>query len=436
MLPSSATNQQPSSSRQPLAQGANFLPLVEVVSEHSEACTNFAQVMVKTDSRKIRDTNLGPKKKKAKMQQNGQGVCLGCCSGNKHLSLRQEIESMKREISELRGALHSNSLALGQNDDDDDDARPVEAKSSLGDTKSTQPEVEQSGIKQHIGDVVLLNVGGQHFACLRSTLCRYGSPLVIHYKLCATSSPYFHLCFQTGLKEHFWRRWRVGASQQRKRTLWAASLLTGQLPHQSCVCTNITTWLGQCGEKSGCPWKGYHPLYNLSNNYNNNNRDPIHFGKILNFLRDGHPILPFTCSFPQSCKRKGFLMAAGSSSSSAASASSSSPDGQGSTPTVQGPQGHLHSSDDFIKTVSLVKELDYYGLLNFVLPRQVEKDLNQWVQDFGSVFTLQRYHHQVAKLWIDHADLTESEKAGRADLRAHTHTHTHTHHWRAFISSL
>jgi hypothetical protein len=52
------------------------------------------------------------------------------------------------------------------------------------------------------------------------------------------------------------------------------------------------------------------------------------------------------------------------------------------------------------ETVALVRELDYYGLLNYVLPRQVEAELKQWSTDFADVFSIERYHHKVAQLWV------------------------------------
>lgn len=51
-------------------------------------------------------------------------------------------------------------------------------------------------------------------------------------------------------------------------------------------------------------------------------------------------------------------------------------------------------------TTALVRELDYYGLLNYVLPRQVEAELTQWSADFADVFSIERYHHKAAQLWL------------------------------------
>ncbi len=146
-------------------------------------------------------------------------------------------------------------------------------------------------------------------------------------------------------------------------------------------------------------------------------RDPTHFGEILNFLRDGsHPIAhkPLFSSSPLSCKWDQTTTVSGPTTEIIGPHIHSQScelidELQQSTNVVK---DHQQSMDGIIKTIALVRELDYYGLLNFVLPKQVEEDLNQWMQDFSSVFTLQRYHHQVARLWID-AGLTETDKAGR-----------------------
>jgi hypothetical protein len=62
-----------------------------------------------------------------------------------------------------------------------------------------------------------------------------------------------------------------------------------------------------------------------------------------------------------------------------------------------------------------VRELDYYGLLNYVLPRQVEAELKQWSTDFADVFSIERYHHKVAQLWVDQLG-KDADIAGTRDM--------------------
>lgn len=63
--------------------------------------------------------------------------------------------------------------------------------------------------------------------------------------------------------------------------------------------------------------------------------------------------------------------------------------------------GPAIEDDDLRDTIALVVELDYYGILGYVVPKQVREEVDQWAKDFVDVFSVEQYHHQVARLWVD-----------------------------------
>lgn len=65
-------------------------------------------------------------------------------------------------------------------------------------------------------------------------------------------------------------------------------------------------------------------------------------------------------------------------------------------------EASAENGDELSDTISLVRELDYYGLLNYVLPRKVEDELEPWSHDFADIFSVERYHRKVARAWTDY----------------------------------
>jgi hypothetical protein len=114
-------------------------------------------------------------------------------------------------------------------------------------------------------------------------------------------------------------------------------------------------------------------------------RDPTRFGLVLSFLRDQS----FQIKPPSQPKRLG-------------------------RPATEPEKEALDSTEPgeaLSESIALVRELSYYGLLNYVLPRQVEAELTQWCTDFAEVFSIERYHQKVAQLWVDHL-AKEADVAG------------------------
>lgn len=132
-------------------------------------------------------------------------------------------------------------------------------------------------------------------------------------------------------------------------------------------------------------------------------RDSTHFALVLSFLRD------------QSFQIKPPAIA-GSKRVSNAAPSTTSTSSAGAHTTSTTPEEDRTQEE----TVALVRELDYYGLLNYVLPRQVEAELKQWSTDFADIFSIERYHHKVAQLWVDQlgkdADIADSYYRKAIDL--------------------
>lgn len=138
-------------------------------------------------------------------------------------------------------------------------------------------------------------------------------------------------------------------------------------------------------------------------------RDPTHFGLVLSFLRDQS----FWIKPPVSASARAVRSRSGGASNVSEVKTTSL---TGASPSMLAAHGlrerlTLPIDDDLRETLSLVRELDYYGLLNYVLPREVGTELAQWSQDFAHVFTVESYHHKAATLWVDHL-AREADVAG------------------------
>jgi len=115
-------------------------------------------------------------------------------------------------------------------------------------------------------------------------------------------------------------------------------------------------------------------------------RDPTYFGLVLSFLRD------------QSLRIEPLVRATNRRLGAPPPPSlASRADGKEHADGME-----TEDNEGLEETCVLLRELDYYGLINYVLPRQVEVELAQWSSDFADVFSVERYHLKAAQLWVDH----------------------------------
>jgi len=115
-------------------------------------------------------------------------------------------------------------------------------------------------------------------------------------------------------------------------------------------------------------------------------RDPTYFGLVLSFLRD------------QSLRIEPLVRATNRRLGAPPPPSlASRADGKEHADGME-----TEDNEGLEETCVLLRELDYYGLINYVLPRQVEVELAQWSSDFADVFSVERYNLKAAQLWVDH----------------------------------